>query len=530
MTFLPKFLILLFFLAGFISTQSLAGPGTMLDQKFIGDSIKVSLDSALVEEEYIPNEPVELIQDRLSCVEQEIPLHYNKYVQGYVDYFTIRNRNYTRRVLGRETLYFPLFEKYLKQYELPDELKYLAVVESALLPRAVSRVKATGLWQFMPLTAKDFRLKQNAYIDERMDPEKSTEAACKYLRQLYRIFGDWEMVMAAYNYGQGNVKKAIRKSGKPEAGFWDIYPYLPAETRSYVPSFAAVIYAMKYAPYHNLYADSLQYPVATDTVLINHSLDLERFAAELNMEPDELLHLNPALKQMHLPEATRNYPLKVPADKYQMLALNRTAILDTSRLLLPGTSPARAPEAMLAGTNGIPVPPPADEGTRFATDSVQEASYVVQRGDNLIRIARAHNVSVEQLKTWNNLRKSTIFLNQQLTIYQPAPVPETTAIASTQKLTPTAGESTEPDATQSTVETASIVKTAAASPAAPKKDVAATKKQAKKKQRFHQVQPGDTLWDISRQYENLTVEQLKKINNLKTNRLKPGQKLVISVS
>ena len=147
----------------------------------------------------VPLVPNELVMDRLSCLQQTIPLHYNSYVQGFVNYFTIRNRKYTRRILERENVYFPLFEKYLAQYNLPQEFKYLAVVESALNPRAMSWAKAVGLWQFMSPTAGDFKLKITPFIDERMDPEKSTEAACKSLKQLYRMFGDWEMVMAAYN-------------------------------------------------------------------------------------------------------------------------------------------------------------------------------------------------------------------------------------------------------------------------------------------------------------------------------------------
>ena len=164
--------------------------------------------------EYIPaEESPELVADRLSCLQQTIPLQYNSNVHGFINYFTIRNREYTRLMLRRKDLYFPLFEKYLRQYNLPDELKYLSIIESGLNPRAVSRASAVGLWQFMSYTGRYFGLQNDWYFDDRMDPEKSTEAACKYLSQLFTLFNSWDLALAAYNSGPGTVKRAIRKSG-----------------------------------------------------------------------------------------------------------------------------------------------------------------------------------------------------------------------------------------------------------------------------------------------------------------------------
>jgi membrane-bound lytic murein transglycosylase D len=527
-----RLFILLFFGAAYAAAPTLAAARLPLDQQPLKDSIKASLDSVVAE--YIPFEPDELIQDRLSCVEQEIPLHFNKYVRGYVDYFTIRNRNYSRRVLGREHLYFPLFEKYLAQYNLPEELKYLSVVESALLTKAVSRAKAVGLWQFMPATGKGFRLHQDEYIDERMDPEKATEAACKFLRQLHRIYGDWELALAAYNYGPGNVNKAIKRSGKHKPGFWEIYAHLPAETRNYVPTFAAIIYTMKYAPEHNIFADSLQFPIPTDTVLVNQSLDLERFATELQMRPEDLMHLNPALRKNHLPASTKNYPLKVPAEKTFILALNRAAILDSSRWQLP-VPKTQSPPVMLASKESKAAAGPKAEdrpAPNPATDSAQKFIYVVQKGDNLLRIARTHNVTVEELKEWNNIRNSTILPNQKLTVFQPQAI-----LAQGTPAEAPAGEqpeeaSEETALTQATASAAPVVVgSKAVAPSLPnKKAPAAAKKPAQKVQKIHSVQPGDTLWNISRRYDGLTVEHLKKVNKLKSNALKPGQKLVISTS
>ena len=200
-----------------------------------------------MEYEYIPAEETpELVADRLACLQQTIPLNYTSNIQGFINFFTIRNREYTRLMLRRKDIYFPLFEEQLAKYNLPEELKYLSIIESGLNPRAVSRASAVGLWQFMSYTGRYFNLQHDWYFDDRMDPEKSTQAACRYLSQLYSMFHNWELALAAYNSGPGTVKRAIRRSGYKRT-FWEIYNYLPRETRSYVPQFVAIIYAMNYA-------------------------------------------------------------------------------------------------------------------------------------------------------------------------------------------------------------------------------------------------------------------------------------------
>ncbi|MEJ2003903.1 MAG: lytic transglycosylase domain-containing protein [Cyclobacteriaceae bacterium] len=220
--------------------------------------------------EYIPAEAnYDLIEDRVSCIESEIPLNYNERVHAFVNYFAVKDRDYMRMILRRKEKFFPLFEKYLKKYGLPDELKYLSIVESGLNPTAISPARAVGLWQFMPTTGRYFGLYQDWFVDERMDPEKSTEAACKYLKQLYGMFGDWELAISAYNTGPGNVRKAIRRSGYKKT-FWEIYPWLHRETRSYLPQFVAIIYVMNYADVHNFIVNDEEYEMETDTLtLIN---------------------------------------------------------------------------------------------------------------------------------------------------------------------------------------------------------------------------------------------------------------------
>src|SRR5688572_28158058 len=376
-------------------------------KNFPKDSLVIKLDSSLFQPNHlmqfsnlIPFESDETIKDRLSCIKSSIPLEYNSYVRGFIDYFTIRNRKYTRRMLERENLYFPLFEKYLAQYNMPPELKYLAVVESALNPKAKSAVGALGLWQFMPATGSDYRLVQNAWYDERMDPEKSTEAACKFLRQLHKTFGDWELALAAYNCGPGNVRKAITRSGG-QRSFWAIFPYLPKETRGYVPSFTAVMYAMNYAGAHKISSDSIQYAIATDTVLINQGLDLAKFSSELNLKFEDLKNLNPALKKEHLPGTVRNFAIKVPAEKRPIIAQNRSAILNNSRYFTP------APIVKVESVMVAKVAPalPVDSATSL-TKTLTPETYTVKRGEYLAKIAKDQNISLADLKSWNNLKNN----------------------------------------------------------------------------------------------------------------------------
>lgn len=462
----------------------------------------------VVRQDSVPIESNELIQDRLSCLKSEIPLHFNQYVRAHIDYFTIRNRKYSRRVLERQNVYFPLFEKYLAQYKLPDEFKYLAVVESALLPRAVSSAKAVGLWQFMAPTANDFRLKQNEYLDERMDPEKSTIAACRFLKDLYRIFGDWELVMAAYNCGAGNVKKAIARAGGGKKTFWEIFPYLPKETRGYVPTFTAITYMMNHAPEHEIFPDTLLFATRTDTILINQSLDLAKLSVQLEMQPDELARLNPEIRKAVLPATIKNYPLKIPAQKREILAYNRTSILDSCRL--PVIIP-RAPATMLAATNAGKATLTAAPDSA-STDSLNRVEYVVIKGDFLHRIAQKHQVTVAQVKAWNQLENPNLVSGQKLIIY----------LAANQ------AETTEDNAAATPVVSANNKAAAPVAYASTARQEARKKEIEQKVKLIHTVKQGDTLWNISNRYNNIPVENIKKLNKLKSNEIKPGQKLVIS--
>ncbi len=513
MTYSKLFAVLAATLGGMWATYAQATPtGSLrIEKQAAEDTLRQSrLDTTLLtpEElallvEYIPNEPSEVIQDRLSCIESDIPLVFNPFVKAHIDYFTIRNRKYMRTMLTRENVYFPMFEKYLKKYNMPQNMKYLSVVESALNPRAVSRVGAVGLWQFMKPTGKEYGLDQNSYIDERMDPEKATDAACRFLSRLYKYYGDWELAMAAYNCGQGNVNKAIKRAGGGKKGFWEIFPHLPKETRSYVPTMTAIIYAMSYAPEHNIFSDSILYATDVETLSISQAVDLEKLAEELHLPTATLVALNPEIKERILPDHIRNYPLRVPAQRSSLLASasDMDCILAAAKPSPPPVIevlPTKAPPAMLA----------LSTGDSTATRKTAEVIHIVQKGDNLTHISSRYNVTLEELKAWNRLKGVTIQPNQRLRVRkeEAETSEEKTLLASADTKLADAAATVQEKSTK----TALPVKVKV--PA----------------ELVYHVQPGDTLWNISQRHNGITVEQIKKLNKLKSNELKPGQKLVLN--
>ncbi|GAA4431913.1 hypothetical protein GCM10023188_19900 [Pontibacter saemangeumensis] len=455
--------------------------------------------------EYIPNEPNEVIADRLSCIDTEIPIEFNNYVRNFIDYFTIRNRKYTRMMLTRENVYFPMYEKYLKKHNMPMELKYLSIVESGLNPKAQSPVGAAGLWQFMKPTAGDFGLKFNQYVDERLDPEKSTDAALRFLRRLHNTYDDWELALAAYNCGPGNVNKAIRRAGGGKKTFWEIFPYLPKETRGYIPSMTAVIYTMHHAADHNIFSDSILYQPQVAYLEVTQELDVERLAEELHITPAQLMALNPELKQNVIPKHLR-YRLRIPAERAALLA----SAEDKSCIMM-AAAPSRAPSMKLAPAEA-PVMLASSKKEQAAEEPAEKKAvaqkevgaaekkifYTVQRGDNLTQIASRHQVTLAQLQEWNNIKGSRLQPNQKLVLYKTSPE-ENQAIA---LATPHEEK--------------------------PAMDKASQAAEAQQRQVIHHVQPGDTLWNISQKYNGISIEQIKKLNKLKSDNLKPGQKLILS--
>jgi len=435
--------------------------------------------------EHVPgDDDPALIADRLACIERTMPLTYNERIHAFINYFTVKDREYTRMMMRRKNLYFPLFEKYLAKYGMPDELKYLSIIESGLNPRAMSRVRAVGLWQFMSATGKHYGLNNNWYIDDRMDPEKSTDAACRFLRDLYNMFHDWELALAAYNTGPGNVKRAIRKSGyrKPEGNvytkltFWDIYPHLPRETRSYVPQFVAITYAMNYLDEHNFFDEGEEMLPTYDTLQVSKFLHFETFASLTGTCVEDLQRLNPSIQRNAIPETNKVYTMYVPADAKRTLEINRLAILDSA-----SKTGRKEIEALAKNT----------DNTTYSRDRIV---YRVKNGDVLGSIAMRHGVSVTNLKRWNNLRSNTIHVGQRLNIF-----PKNSG----------GGSSTVVASAKSSGNNASPARIP--------------------NSKTYIVQPGDTLWEISKKFEGLTIEKIKSMNRLGNTKLQPGQKLIIGM-
>ncbi|RZK18194.1 MAG: LysM peptidoglycan-binding domain-containing protein, partial [Hymenobacter sp.] len=406
-------------------------PAATIDSLAVEPLTEPAVDSVRLAWLQMPATLQELVGDRMSCFETAAPHQFNNAVMAYVRLFTERQRGYTQRVLERRDFYFPLFEKYLAKYNLPDELKYLSVVESALIPTAKSQVGAVGLWQFMPPTASDMRLKRDEWVDERMHPEKATEAACKYLRSLYSMFHDWELVLAAYNWGAGNVQRTIRKTGK--RNFWEMYPHMPAETRNYVPTFTAIMYAMTYAKEHDLPNTALRYQryEPLDTLgLRGQALDLRRLSRALGYADSlALLRYNPELRHPSLPAGYRPYVLRFPAvarehlgevDYATLVAYCQPAAelpqpLAGLTTQLAGVEPWPNAALLLAGRSPRP-------DTQEAAPRLRRLSHTLRRGQTLAAVAEKYDVSQTQLRKWNSLRKGqTLKPGKQLTILVPAP-------------------------------------------------------------------------------------------------------------
>lgn len=422
--------------------------------------------------EYIPDATYDEIERRMGEIHTDIPLNFNTRVKSFVDYFSVRDREYSRMVMGRSRYYFPIFEEILSKYEMPDELKYLSIVESGLAPRAKSRAAAVGLWQFIYSTGRSYGLHVDWYIDERMDPYKATEAACKHLKNLYGEFHDWELALAAYNCGSGNVRKAIRRSGYKKT-FWEVYKYLPRETRSYLPQFVALIYLFNFQEEHNFYLEEkdYMYPIQFDTIEVKTYLDFQSLGDHLNICAEELELLNPAIKHNALPELKKSYPVRIPSDKYLLFTSDRKNIMDS---------------LAVTGKQRIDYLARNAAGSTWGREKVV---YHVRSGDVLGKIAGKYHVRVSDIKRWNNLNSNMIRVGQRLNIWL------TPSLAANHSSTPV--KKSEPVMT--------VIDGS----------------------KYHIVQPGDSLWSISRAYDNLSIDKIKKMNKLSNSKIKPGQKLLI---
>lgn len=450
------------------------------------DAVLVMIDSLLADKFYncfrycagtddtLLNNEIQALEDsivspRMELLNSQSPfdLTYNEYTKAFINLYVNKRKRLSRSVLGLAPHYFPMIEEELDKRNMPLELKYLAVVESALNPAARSRVGAQGLWQFMYRTGKMYNLNVTSYTDDRMNPYKATVAACEYLSDLYDLYGDWNLVLAAYNSGPGNVNKAIRRSGGHK-DYWKIRPFLPRETRGYVPAFIAVNYMMSHANDHDLYAFNTQlFDYNVDTVTIKEAISFKQLTAYVNVSEEELVFFNPMYKLNYIPKDEKGATLVLPTDKIGLYLKNENAIY----------ADIRRGEILdsIAGVEKEEILP-------------EQLVHRVRSGEFLGYIANKYKVSVRDLMAWNNLRSTRLNPGDRLKVY-------------------TSGKPT-----------ASAPKTV-------------TKKQVLKDSgnyKVHVVKNGDTLWDIAKQYDGATVNDLKRLNsNLNFKRLKPGMKVKV---
>lgn len=412
---------------------------------------------------------------RLEAMNSFISLPFNENVKNYIILYSEKMPSRMGRVLGLSNYYFPIFEDILNRYDLPEELKYMAVVESMLNPTATSHAGAKGIWQFIYRTAKSYGLEINSYVDERMDIEKSMDAAARYLRDAYRIFGDWALAISSYNCGAGNVSKAIRRAGGSK-DYWAIYRYLPRETRGYVPAFVGAMYAMTYSKEYGIVPQNVGMPVQTDTFEIKKNLHFAQINGKIGVPMEDLRQLNPQYFNDIIPGSNHSYILKIPVSwtkTFMDTPIDSIYAFKSDSLL----SQKIVKDVKRAGTQS----------------SQQRISYKVKSGDYLGRIASRYKVSVNQLKKWNNLRSSNIRVGQILYIYPNGSYPTTSSSSGSKSSSKTSASSSKSKSSSVT----------------------------------YTVKSGDSLYKIAKKYPGISADNIKKANGLKNNNIRPGQKLRI---
>ncbi|MGB1207322.1 MAG: transglycosylase SLT domain-containing protein [Chitinophagales bacterium] len=506
--------------------------------------------------EKIPAFDPETVEARLKGIPSFIRLDYNELVGKFVEMYVIHRRDQVTRMLARTDLYFPVFEAALDRYELPMELKYLPIIESALIPHAKASSGATGLWQLTYGTAKLYGLEANSFIDERRDPTLSTEAAVKHLHNLYKKYRDWYLVIAAYNCGEGTVNKAIRHSGG-KTDYWEIAQFLPAQDRSYVPLFIAATYVMNYYPEHNLYKYDASYSLyATDTVRVKHTLDLKQLAGYLSMPIEELQFLNPAIKRNIIPRSRRGYPFNLPLSKISLFemyignieAKNREIIIDKNKIAdtdLPSDNIWNY-EMNEFDIEYMPI--------KVINDETVALEYTVRAGDDLSKIAKMYDCETKELKRWNGLRNNRIDVGEILVVKVPEAHRkafeniEARNLAEPEEIEKEIEElidDAKRNSENTSKEKTKVDNNAKAKIKTPKepiisdgdhsginynKDIPVVETEPLNVERqehiLHIVKKGENLYNIALKYGS-TPEELRYINDLESNYLKVGMQLVI---
>ena len=497
-------------------------------------------------------------EERLKKLPTEIELPYNSVVGNYINMYLTKRRSLVADMLALHSYYGPIFVEELLKEGMPTELQYLPVIESAINPNAVSRAGAAGLWQFMPATAKGLGMEVNSLIDERRDARLSSRNAARYLKQLYEIYNDWSLAIAAYNCGPGNVNKALRRAGgEGKKDFWEIYNYLPAETRGYVPAFIAANYVMNYYNRHGISPTVIKRHLTTDTVQVNKYIHFDQIAAVLNIPVDEIRMLNPQYRKDIIPGDYRPYVLTLPTQQCLSYVMSEKRIVeyDADRYarrsyVEPGES--SEPEAV-PGDNGVANLAQASRQTSNAetnneiaqtqlTEKMVVKTHVVTRGESIRDIARQYGVSATDIKRWNQLRRGKVKEGDRLKIEVFERVaPEGVKVVTAPEVAQVSAETLRESASASAPKEESVSRTSAAktTPAktveTPKattkagtaKSKAAAKTSAAKKPVSYKVRNGDTLEKIARRH-GTTVAAIQSANGLgKSTNIRAGQTLKI---
>ncbi len=425
---------------------------------------------------YTTNLPDTVLIGRLQRMNSFITLPYNETVKNCMILYSERMPKKMCNMLGLSKYYMPIFEETFRKYDLPLELKYLSIIESALNPNAVSRVGATGMWQFMYATAKGYGLEIDSFVDERRDPFKSVDAAARYLRDAYHIFGDWSLAISSYNCGSGNVNKAIKRAGG-RRDFWDIYPYLPKETRGYVPLMVGAMYAINYAKEYGLEATPIQLPERVDTFKIRKNLHFRQISEVIGIPLSDLRDMNPQYYKDIIPGNQGEYILRLPFYySSDFLEMQDSIYKYKTNEIFASSVDVNRPSRS------------SSYGSTSSSTTTQWKYYKVRRGDSLGKIASRNHVSINQLKSWNGLRGNTIREGQRLKVGR-------TTVSSGSSVRSSGGSSsgTSSSNTSSTVYT---------------------------------VKKGDTLTKIAARYPGVTANDIMKYNNCSEN-IRPGMKLKI---
>jgi membrane-bound lytic murein transglycosylase D len=434
------------------------------------DTIKYVIDDTKLVDIQLDELPTQLLKERLKVLDNQTPFNveYNQSLERLIKSYLKRRKNAYGTLMARAQYYFPMFEEHLDKYDIPLEIKYLAIVESSLRPKAKSRVGATGLWQFMYQTGKQFDLNVNSYVDERQDPLKATEAACKYLTALYKIFGDWDLALAAYNSGPGNVNKAIRRAGG-KRNYWNIRQFLPRETAGYLPAFYATLYILNYADEHGIVSKKEKINLfETDTIHVKKQMTFEQIQKFLDVDIEMLQFLNPQFKLDIIPYRKNNYYyVRLPLYNVGQYTSNEKelyAFIDIEEAKREKTLPEYI-------------------------EMNDRIRYRVKNGDYLGKIANKYGVSVSSLKRWNGLRSNRLKIGQRLAIH-----PRKLSVKKTTKKVENKNSKPLPKGEYTT----------------------------------YTVKKGDSLWTISQKYPKVSIQDLKDWNNIwSAKSLKPGMKLKI---